>query len=56
MEISVDILLNICANIQIGSLQPIQGRGYNYQINGQPAASMDFHSVPTSKAAIFNVG
>ena len=56
MEISVDIFVKYLANIQIGSLQLIQGRGYNYQINGQPAASLTFHSAPTlKKAAIPNV-
>ena len=56
MEISIDIFVKYLANIQIGSLQLIQGRGYNYQINEQPAASLTFHSVPTlKKAAIPNV-
>ena len=56
MEISVDSFVQHLANIQIGSLQLIQGRGYNYQVNGQQAASLTFHSVPTlKKAAIPNL-
>ena len=56
MEISVDLFVQHLANIQIGSLQLIQGRGYNYQVNGQQAASLTFHSAPTlKKAAIPNV-
>lgn len=56
MEISVDIFVQYLANIQIGSLQLIQGRGYNYQVNGQQAASLTFHSAPTlKKAAIPNI-
>lgn len=51
MEISVDLFLQYLANIQIGSLQLIQGRGYNYQVNGQQAASLTFHSAPTLKKA-----
>jgi hypothetical protein len=52
MEISVDIFVQYLANIQIGSLQLIQGRGYNYQVNGQQAASLTFHSAPTPKKAV----
>lgn len=56
MEISVDRFVQYLANIQIGSLQLIQGRGYNYQVNGQQAASLTFHSAPTlKKAAIPNL-
>jgi hypothetical protein len=56
MEISVDIFVQYLANVQIGSLQLMQGRGYNYQVNGQQAASLTFHSAPTlKKAAIPNV-
>ncbi|GBO56772.1 hypothetical protein APA_5107 [Pseudanabaena sp. lw0831] len=56
MEISVDIFVQYLANVQIGSLQLIQGRGYNYQVNGQQAASLTFHSAPTlKKAAIPNI-
>ncbi|WP_271251827.1 hypothetical protein [Pseudanabaena sp. Chao 1811] len=56
MEISVDRFVQYLANVQIGSLQLIQGRGYNYQVNGQQAASLTFHSAPTlKKAAIPNV-
>ncbi|MCY7331664.1 MAG: hypothetical protein LH649_03185 [Pseudanabaena sp. CAN_BIN31] len=56
MEISVDSFVQHLENIQIGSLQLIQGRGYNYQVNGQQAASLTFHSVPTlKKAAIPNL-
>jgi len=49
MEISVDHFVQYLANVQIGSLQLIQGRGYNYQVNGQQAASLTFHSAPTPK-------
>lgn len=56
MEISVDRFVQYLANVQIGSLQLIQGRGYNYQVNGQQAASLTFHSAPTlKKAAIPNI-
>ena len=56
MEISVDRFVQCLANVQIGSLQLVQGRGYNYQVNGQQAASLTFHSVPTlKKAAIPNI-
>jgi hypothetical protein len=56
MEISVDIFVQYLANVQIGSLQLMQGRGYNYLVNGQQAASLTFHSAPTlKKAAIPNV-
>jgi hypothetical protein len=51
MEISVDRFVQYLANIQIGSMQLIQGRGYNYKVNGQQAASLTFHSVPTLKKA-----
>jgi len=51
MEISVDIFVQYLANVQIGSLQLIQGRGYNYQVNGLQAASLTFHSAPTLKKA-----
>ncbi|PZO37408.1 MAG: hypothetical protein DCF19_18930 [Pseudanabaena frigida] len=51
MEISVDVFVQHLANTQIGSLQLIQGRGYNYQVNGQQAASLTFHSAPTLKKA-----
>ena len=51
MEISVDIFVQYLANVQIGSLQLMQGRGYNYQVNGQQAASLTFHSAPTLKKA-----
>ncbi len=51
MEISVDQFVQYLANVQIGSLQLIQGRGYNYQVNGQQAASLTFHSAPTLKKA-----
>ncbi|NMF57451.1 hypothetical protein [Pseudanabaena yagii] len=51
MEISVDRFVQYLANVQIGSLQLIQGRGYNYQVNGQQAASLTFHSAPTLKKA-----
>lgn len=51
MEISVDHFVQYLANVQIGSLQLIQGRGYNYQVNGQQAASLTFHSAPTPKKA-----
>lgn len=51
MEISVDSFVQYLANIQIGSLQLIQGRGYNYQINGHKASSLTFHSSPTPKKA-----
>ncbi|NUN65217.1 hypothetical protein HCU40_10730 [Pseudanabaena biceps] len=51
MEISVDQFVEYLANVQIGSLQLIQGRGYNYQVNGQQAASLTFHSAPTLKKA-----
>ena len=51
MEISVDSFVQHLANVQIGSLQLIQGRGYNYQVNGQQAASLTFHSAPTLKKA-----
>ncbi|MFM7885867.1 MAG: hypothetical protein ACKPCM_04065, partial [Pseudanabaena sp.] len=55
MGISVDLFVQYLANVQIGSLQLIQGRGYNYQVNGQQAASLTFHSAPTlKKAAIPN--
>ncbi len=55
MEISVDSFVQHLANIQIGSLQLIQGRGYNYQVSGQQSASLTFHSAPTlKKAAIPN--
>ncbi|MBD2319094.1 hypothetical protein [Phormidium tenue] len=56
MEISVDRFVQYLSNVQIGSLQLIQGRGYNYQVNGQQSASLTFHSAPTlKKAAIPNV-
>ena len=56
MEVSVDIFVQYLANVQIGSLQLIQGRGYNYQVNGLQAASLTFHSAPTlKKAAIPNI-
>ena len=56
MEISVESFVQYLTNVQIGSLQLIQGRGYNYPINGQQAASLTFHSAPTlKKAAIPNV-
>jgi hypothetical protein len=56
MEMSVDIFVQYLANVQIGSLQLMQGRGYNYQVNGQQAASLTFHSAPTlKKAAIPNI-
>ncbi|MDX2254408.1 MAG: hypothetical protein NW214_02730 [Pseudanabaenaceae cyanobacterium bins.39] len=56
MEISVDEFVAHLANVQIGSLQLIQGRGFNYQINNQLAASLTFHSTPTpKKAAIPNL-
>lgn len=56
MEISVDRFVQYLSNVQIGSLQLIQGRGYNYQVNGQQAASLTFHSAPTlKKAAIPNI-
>jgi hypothetical protein len=56
MEMSVDIFVQYLTNVQIGSLQLMQGRGYNYQVNGQQAASLTFHSAPTlKKAAIPNV-
>ncbi len=51
MEISVDVFVQYLANVQIGSLQLMQGRGYNYQVNGQQAASLTFHSAPTLKKA-----
>ncbi|ELS32486.1 MULTISPECIES: hypothetical protein [Pseudanabaena] len=51
MEISVDLFVQYLANVQIGSLQLIQGRGYNYQVNGNAAASLTFHSAPTLKKA-----
>jgi len=51
MEISIDQFVQYLANVQIGSLQLIQGRGYNYQVNGQQAASLTFHSAPTLKKA-----
>jgi hypothetical protein len=51
MEISVDRFVQYLSNVQIGSLQLIQGRGYNYQVNGQQAASLTFHSAPTLKKA-----
>ncbi len=51
MEISVDRFVQYLANVQIGSLQLIQGRGYNYQVNGHQAASLTFHSAPTLKKA-----
>jgi hypothetical protein len=51
MEVSVDRFVQYLANIQIGSLQLIQGRGFNYQVNGQQAASLTFHSPPTLKKA-----
>lgn len=51
MEISVDKFVQYLATIQIGSLQLIQGRGYNYQVNKQQAASLTFHSAPTLKKA-----
>ena len=51
MEISVESFVQYLANVQIGSLQLIQGRGYNYQINGQQSASLTFHSAPTLKKA-----
>jgi len=51
MEISVDSFVQHLASIHIGSLQLIQGRGYNYQVNGQQAASLTFHSAPTLKKA-----
>lgn len=52
MEVSVDRFIQYLANVQIGSLQLIQGRGYNYQVNGQQAASLTFHSAPTLKKAV----
>jgi hypothetical protein len=56
MEISVDEFVEYLAHVQIGSLQLIQGRGFNYQVNNQLAASLTFHSAPTpKKAAIPNV-
>ena len=56
MEVSIDHFVEYLANIQIGSLQLIQGRGYNYRVNEQQAASLTFHSAPTlKKAAIPNV-
>ncbi|PZU98347.1 MAG: hypothetical protein DCE90_04325 [Pseudanabaena sp.] len=56
MEISIDDFVRYLATVQIGSLQLIQGRGYNYQVNGQQAASLTFHSAPTlKKAAIPNL-
>jgi hypothetical protein len=56
MEISIDYFVQYLSTIQIGSLQLIQGRGYNYQVNGQQAASLTFHSAPTlKKAAIPNL-
>ena len=56
MEISVDRFVQYLSNVQIGSLQLIQGRCYNYQVNGQQSASLTFHSAPTlKKAAIPNV-
>jgi|GEM_PF-553596 len=51
MEISIDRFVQYLGSIQIGSLQLIQGRGYNYQVNGQQAASLTFHSAPTLKKA-----
>ena len=51
MEVSVDRFVQYLGSIQIGSLQLIQGRGYNYQVNGQQAASLTFHSAPTLKKA-----
>lgn len=56
MEISIENFVRYLATVQIGSLQLIQGRGYNYQVNGQQAASLTFHSAPTlKKAAIPNL-
>jgi len=56
MEIAIDDFVRYVATVQIGSLQLIQGRGYNYQVNGQQAASLTFHSAPTlRKAAIPNL-
>jgi hypothetical protein len=56
MEISIDNFVESLATVQIGSLQLIQGRGYNYLINGQQSASLTFHSAPTlKKAAIPNL-
>jgi hypothetical protein len=56
MEISVDNFVQYLSSVNIGSLQLIQGRGYNYQVNGQQAASLTFHSAPTlKKAAIPNL-
>lgn len=56
MEISIDYFVQYLSNVQIGSLQLIQGRGYNYQVNGQQSASLTFHSAPTlKKAAIPNL-
>ncbi|PZV16936.1 MAG: hypothetical protein DCF20_07240 [Pseudanabaena sp.] len=52
MEISVERFVQYLVNVQIGSLQLIQGRGYNYQVNGQQAASLTFHSAPTPKKAV----
>lgn len=51
MELSIDVFVQYLASVQIGSLQLIQGRGYNYQVNGQQAASLTFHSAPTLKKA-----
>ncbi len=51
MELSIDLFVQYLGSIQIGSLQLIQGRGYNYQVNGQQAASLTFHSAPTLKKA-----
>ncbi|MEI6328062.1 MAG: hypothetical protein ACOYN8_02030 [Pseudanabaena sp.] len=51
MELSIDRFVQYLGSIQIGSLQLIQGRGYNYQVNGQQAASLTFHSAPTLKKA-----
>lgn len=51
MEISIDTFVEYLQNVQIGSLQLIQGRGYNYQVGDQKAASLTFHSVPTLKKA-----
>ncbi len=56
MEISIESFVRYLATVQIGSLQLMQGRGYNYQVNGQQAASLTFHSAPTlKKAAIPNL-
>jgi len=57
MELPVEQFVKYLASVQIGSLQLLQGRGYNYQVNGQQSASLTFHSAPTlKKAAIPNLG